>query len=334
MRFLEAPLVVSNRRGFGYPETPGFTAAAGFGTWLSDPVDCRGQVSLTLEMASPQIASPAMLLAPSVTAGLGLLFVSQPGSAQDAIQITISTPAAAPVQRSIVTTGNSIVITPQVGDINANIAELVNGTQANTTTVGAISATAGTIPVASTAGFSPTGTLDINDTTGAVEQIAYAGLSVVAGLPAFIGCTGGSAGETFAAGVCVSLSNPASALVHAYPYGWQGYGDMSVVPQDNPIRGAEIDLVKAMSISNLIGGCDAVGGAVPPSQNVTVNIFGSTSPNTLGFDFNAPLATGVLGNSTASLSVDKPPRWVVAQFVPIAGSFGNVIANWFGRAAS
>ena len=334
MRFLEAPLVWSKRKSFGYPPALGGMSASvhAFGLpsgngWQSDPVDARGQISLSLEYNFSADAGTAMLYIPSTTTGLGLLAVAtSPDVEGNEVQITVNAPAG--TTRGIVTTTDSVVISPAVGDNNANIAELVNGTQASTTLVGAISATASTIPVASTAGFSPTGTLDINDTTGAVEQIAYVGLGVVGGLPAFLGCTGGTAGRMFAAGASAALDNPASALVQLYPWGWQGYGDMTVVPQDNPTQGAEIDLVAAMSITSLAGG----GTAAPAGA---LSLFGSNSPNDIGYDPVA-LANVVIGATGPGTLTVNPlnHRWVVAKFVPSGASIGQVAGNWFGRASA
>ena len=268
MRFIDgAPLSWATRSSFGtsnalagaQPVSGMSAAVANFGLaagWQSDPIDCRGQVAISLELSALLAASPAMLLVPSATAGLGLLYVADtPGSGGDAIQITHGTPAAAPALRSVVTTVNSIVVTPAVGDNNAAIAALVN-----------------------------------NDPN-------------------------------------------AGPLVTAYPWGWTGYGDQNWVPQNAPTEASEIDLVKALAITNLIGGTDPVGGAVPPSQSAVVNLFGSTNPATLGYDLNTPLATVNL-TTTATLNVKEPPRWVVARLVPNGGSFGNVLGSWFGRAAS
>jgi hypothetical protein len=339
MRFLEAPLAWSTMSQFG--ATGGFTAAVGnFGIplpgtsgWQSDPVDCRGQVSLSLEISALLAPSPAMLLIPSTTAGLGLLFVSKAAnSAADAIQITISTPAAAPAIRSITTTGNSIVIAPAVGDINATIASLVNGGPAPTNMAMPQVATASTLNVISTAGFPASGTLVIVDNTGATESIVYVGISATS----FNGCSGGTSGNTFAAGATVALYNAAAQLVQAYPFGWQGYGDMTVVPQSDPTEGAQVDLVAAKSITNLIGGCDNAGELlVPCSQSGVVTLYGSSDPKALGFDLNTPLASGNLATGkTITLNAINTPRFVMAQFVPNPGSFGSVQGRFFGRAAA
>ena len=337
MRFLDSPLVWSKRNQFGLPPAVGMSASVqSFGLagsvngWLSDPVYARGQIGLSLEYNMVAGASTAMLYIPSATAGLGLLAVAtSPGVEGNEVQITVNAPAAAPALRKIVTTGDSIVITPAVGDTNANIAELVNGTQASTSMVGSTSATAGSLAVASTAGFSPTGTLNINDNTGAVEQITYVGLSIIGGLPAFVGCTGGTAGRTFAAGASVTLDNPASALVQLVPWGWQGYGDMTVVPQDNPTQGAEIDLVQAMSITSL------AGGAAAGAQTGALTLFGSNSPNDIGYDPVALANVVITGTGPGTLSVNPLNHsWVAAQWIPSGTAVGQITGNWFGRAAS
>jgi hypothetical protein len=242
-------------------------AVANFGLtagWQSDPIDCRGQVAISLELSCLLAASPAMLLVPSATAGSGILYVADlPGSAGDNIQITHSAPLAAgsPTLHSVTTTSNSIVIAPNSTDTNASIAALVN-----------------------------------NDAK-------------------------------------------AGALVTAYPWGWTAYGDSNWVPQNAPTEASEIDLVKALAITNLVGGCDNASGAglVPCSQSAVVTLYGSTSINPMGFDLNNPLVSGnlVAGvTNTLTLNASYPPRWVVARLVPNAGSFGNVVGSWFGRAAS
>ena len=204
MRLLEQRLRWATLNQFGYPPVQGMSADyAGFGIpstlglgsvgWISDPVDCRGQPMVDLQFDALAGACPAMLFVPSTTTGLGLLFVANAtGTGGNSIQITIATPSTVPgFLRTIVTTSDSIVISPQLGDTNASIAAAVNS--------------------------------DLH----------------------------------------------ASPLVQAYAWGWQGYGDMLVVPQDHPTEAAEIDLVVAASITNL------AGGAAAGAQAGTMYVYGS-----------------------------------------------------------
>jgi hypothetical protein len=137
MRLLEQKLRWALLDKFGYPPSSGMSASdTAFGTtaatetvgWQSDPVDCRGQSFVDLQINALAGAAPAMLYAPSTTTGLGLIFVANAiGTGGNSIQITIATPSTTVgFLRTIVTTSNSIVITPQKGDTNASVAAAVN----------------------------------------------------------------------------------------------------------------------------------------------------------------------------------------------------------------
>lgn len=118
--------------GFGNnPFNPGMSAAVqAFGVtgqngWQSDPVDVRGQISLTLEMQSLIGPSPAMLYVPSTTSGLGLLFVANaPGIAGNNLSITINAPAGSYLPATIST--NAITLNPALGMSNAALAYQTN----------------------------------------------------------------------------------------------------------------------------------------------------------------------------------------------------------------
>lgn len=270
MRLIQAPLSLSDLLALGRSNAiantqpvQGLPAAAVTlnlaSGWQTDPLDCRGLTSLSLELAILAAASPAVLYVPSATTGLGLLFAANlPGSAGDAIQVTISTPnATAGFIHTVVTTVNSIVINPAVGDTNSSIAALVNS--------------------------------DVH----------------------------------------------ASPLVTAYVFGVQGYGDMTTYPQGDGTRAAQIDLVVAATIANLAGGADTSGPS-KYAQSGTVTLYGSNQWNTLGIDTNAILASGEINASSATLTlqIKDPPRFVVAQFVPNAGSLGSILGDWHGRASA
>lgn len=121
----------------------------------------------------------------------------------------------------------------------------------------------------------------------------------------------------------------AGALVQAYPWGIRFYGDTSVVPQDRPIDMAELDVVASggLSTTNLAGGAGA------PAQSGVLSLIGSGDGMNLALA--DPLATAnVAGPGTYRLSVAAPPRFVVARFVPNAGSVGAMSGRMFARASA
>jgi hypothetical protein len=234
--------------GFGLPSALGLGSTG----WISDPVDCRGQSMVDLQISALAAACPAMLYVPSTTTGLGLLFVANAtGTSGNSIEITFNTPSTVPgFLRTIVTTGSSIVVTPQLGDTNASVAAAIN-----------------------------------NDPN-------------------------------------------AGALVQAYPWGWQGYGDMLVVPQDHPTEATELDLVKAFT------GTDLAGGAASGAQAGTLYVFGSNSPNTTGYSGSLAWQVAVGGTGTFQIQMLNPLRWLFAVWIPSSGSVGQIIGSWFGRASA
>lgn len=119
----------------------------------------------------------------------------------------------------------------------------------------------------------------------------------------------------------------AGALIQLSTVGWSFYGDLTVALQDWGIQSAELDVVAALSATNL------AGGAAAASQNAVVSIYGANDPST-GFD-PSPLGQMNLGATKGTIQVATlGKRYLVAQLAPNAGSVGNVLGTWFGHSAS
>ena len=115
-----------------------------------------------------------------------------------------------------------------------------------------VAGNSGTLTVSSTTNFPTAGTLNIVDSLGAVEQIAYTGVTATT----FTTCTGGNGAATFAVGAVVQLDTPVAVYANSLLTMYLGYTaanntNAALAAAANAVMGSSMTAVPVNSSTDL-----------------------------------------------------------------------------------